>query len=203
MDKNQEAIYYACGETADKIAMLPQCETVSSKGYEILYLTDNVDEFTIKVLNEYEGKKFVNVCDQNLDLDTEEEKAALSEKNKDNEDMLKAAKEAIGEAVHSVRFTNKLKNHPVCLNTEGDISLEMERTLNSMPGSDGKIKAQIVLEINESHEIANKLSSLYKSDKDTFNKYSKLLFDEACLIFGRDIKDPAAHSALVCELMTK
>ncbi|MBR0465913.1 MAG: molecular chaperone HtpG [Clostridia bacterium] len=203
MDKNQEAIYYACGETADKIAMLPQCETVSSKGYEILYLTDNVDEFTIKVLNEYDGKKFVNVCDQNLDLDTEEEKAALSEKNKDNEEMLKAAKEAIGEAVHSVRFTNKLKNHPVCLNTEGDISLEMERTLNSMPGSDGKIKAQIVLEINENHEIANKLSSLYKSDKDTFNKYSKLLFDEACLISGRDIKDPAAHSALVCELMTK
>ena len=203
MKEGQDAIYYAAGETIDKIAMLPQCEAVIDKGFEVLYLTENVDEFTIRIMGEYEGKKFVNVCDKNLDLESEEDKKALEKANEENAEMLKQAKEAIGEKVHSVRFTNSLKNHPVCLNTEGEISLEMEKALNAMPGSSGQVKAQIVLEINENHDIAKKMISLFEKDKETFSKYAKLLYDEACLISGRAIDDPAAHSALVCELMTK
>lgn len=203
MAENQEAIYYAAGETADKIAMLPQCEAVTEKGYEVLYLTENVDEFTVKIIGEYGGKRFVNVCDNNLNLDTEEEKNAINAANEKNADMLKAAAEAIGEKVHAVRFTNKLSSHPVCLNTEGEISLEMEKALNAMPGANGQVKAQIVLEINEKHKITEKLTALYNDDKETFSKYAKLLYDEACLISGKEIDDPAAHSVLVCELMVK
>ncbi len=204
MAEGQESIYYACGETDEKIEMLPQTDAVRDRGYEILYLTENVDEFAIKMLGEYEGKKFVNICDDDLSLDSEEEKKALEEENAASEDMLKEMKESIGDKINSVRFTNKLKEHPVCLTSEGGISLEMEKVLNSMPGSDGnKVTARLVLEINASHPIAEKLKALYGSDKETLKKYAKLLYGEACLIGGKSVPDPAEHSALVCELMTK
>ena len=204
MAEGQDSIYYACGESEQKIEMLPQTDAVKDKGYEILYLTENVDEFALKMMNEYEGKKFVNICDDNLSLDTEEEKKELENENASAKDMLDAMKESIGDKINAVRFTNKLKKHPVCLTTEGGISLEMEKTLNSMPGAaDQKVKAQVVLEINATHPVAEKLKALYSEDKDTLSKYAKLLYGEACLISGAGIDDPVEHSNLVCELMTK
>lgn len=197
----QDTVYYACGESVEKIEMLPQCDAVKEKGFEILYLTENVDEFALKILGEYDGKKFVNVCDDELNLDSEDEKKALETENESAKDMFEFMKESIGESVNAVRFTNKLKNHPVCLTSEGGISLEMEKTLNSMPGASDKIKAQIVLEINAGHKIAEKLKSLYQNDKETLGKYAKLLYAEACLISGASVKDPLEHSNLVCELM--
>lgn len=204
MKEGQDTIYYACGETDDKIEMLPQTDAVKEKGFEILYLTENVDEFSIKMLGEYDGKKFMNICDDNLNLDSEDEKKALEEENKAAEDMFKAMKESIGDKINAVRFTNKLKKHPVCLTSEGGISLEMEKVLNSMPGTnDNKVKAQLVLEINANHPIAEKLKTLYNEDKELLGKYAKLLYGEACLIGGASVPDPVEHSTLVCELMTK
>ncbi len=203
MKDGQDTIYYACGETVEKIEMLPQCDAVKDKGFEILYLTENVDEFALKMLMDYDSKKFVNVCDENLNLDSEEEKKALENENKQSKDMFEEMKKALGDSVNAVRFTSKLKNHPVCLTSEGGISLEMEKTLNSMPGADEKVKAQLVLEINAGHPVAEKLKSLYKEDKETLCKYAKLLYAEACLIGGRSVENPVEHSSLICELMTK
>lgn len=204
MPEDQKSIYYACGETVDKIEMLPQCDAVREKGYELLFLTENVDEFALKIMNEYDGKTFVNICDDSLDLATEDEKKALETENNDAKEMLDAMKEAIGDAVNAVRFTGKLKNHPVCLSSEGGISLEMEKTLNAMPGAgENKVKAQIVLEINAEHPIADKLKTLYKEDKDLLAKYAKLLYAQGCLIGGKSVADPVEYSNLVCELMTK
>lgn len=181
MKEGQDSIYYACGETDEKIDMLPQTDAVKDKGYEILYLTENVDEFALKMLAEYDGKKFVNICDNDLNLDSEDEKKALEEENTAAKDMFEAMKESLGDKINAVRFTNKLKDHPVCLTSEGGISLEMEKVLNSMPGAEqNKVKAQLVLEINANHPIAEKLKTLYTEDKETLGKYAKLLYGEAC-----------------------
>ena len=202
MPESQTAIYYACGETRDKIDVLPQTDTVKAKGYELLYLTDDVDEFALKMLGEYDGKKFVNICDNDFDLSDEGEKKELDKKNESAKDMLTAMKEALGDKVGEVRFTGKLQNHPVCLTSEGGISLEMEKVLNSMPGAkENAVKAKLVLEINTGHPIAEKLTSLFADDKDTFTKYTKLLYDEACLISGKGLDNALEHSNLVCELM--
>lgn len=204
MKEGQDTIYYACGETDEKIEMLPQTDAVKDKGYEILYLTENVDEFALKMLGEYDGKKFMNICDDNLNLDSEDEKKALEEANTAAKDMFDAMKESIGDSISAVRFTHKLKKHPVCLTSEGGISLEMEKVLNSMPNAEqNKVQAKLVLEINAEHPIAEKLKALYNEDKDMLGKYAKLLYGEACLIGGKSVLDPAEHSALVCELMTK
>ena len=204
MKEGQDTIYYACGETDEKIEMLPQTDSVKDKGYEILYLTENVDEFALKMLGEYDGKKFMNICDDNLNLDSEEEKKALDEENTAAKDMFDAMKESIGDSISAVRFTNKLKKHPVCLTSEGGISLEMEKVLNSMPNAaENKVQAKLVLEISAEHPIAEKLKTLYNEDKELLGKYAKLLYGEACLIGGKSVSDPAEHSALVCELMTK
>ncbi len=204
MKEGQDTIYYACGETDEKIEMLPQTDAVKDKGYEILYLTENVDEFAVKMLGEYDGKKFMNICDDKLDLAGEDEKKALEAENEAAKDMFAAMKESLGDKVNEVRFTNKLKRHPVCLTSEGGISLEMEKVLNSMPNAgENKVKAQLVLEINAEHPIAEKLKTLYENDRDTLSKYARLLYGEACLIGGTAVPDPVEHSALVCELMTK
>lgn len=201
--ENQNDIYYACGETAEKIEMLPQCDAVKEKGYEILYLTDNVDEFALKMMGEYDGKKFINICDQDLDLTTEEEKKAIEQENKQFENLLNEMKYSLTDKVNAVRFTNKLKNHPVCLTSEGGISSEMEKTLNAMPGNEQKIKAQLILEINSTHPVVQKLKDLFETDKETLKKYTKMLYNASCLIGGRTIDDPVEYSNLVCELMTK
>ena len=201
MKEDQEAIYYASGASIAKINSLPQVEQVRDKEYDILYLTDYVDEFCITALQEYDKKKFVNVSDGNLDLDTEEEKEEIKKANEDNSDLLKAMKEEIKD-VSDVRFSNKLKTHPVCLTTKGDVSIEMQKVFDAMPNDMG-IKAQTVLEINEKHPIADKLKKLYKKDKDEFRKYTKILYSEARMIAGLPIDDPTEISKLICEVIAK
>lgn len=199
----QDKIYYACGETADKIEMLPQTERVKEKGYEILYLTEYVDEFCVKMLGEYDGKQFLNICDEKLDLDTEEEKNELKEKNEESKELLDKIKDALDGSVSEVRFTNKLKNYAVCLTSEGNLSLEMEKVLNSMP-NEQKVKADVVLEINASHPIADKLKEILGSgNEEELKAYAKLLYAQGCLISGVSVKDPAELSKLISDLMVK
>lgn len=199
----QDKIYYACGETADKIEMLPQTERVKEKGYEILYLTEYVDEFCVKMLGEYDGKQFLNICDEKLDLDTEEEKNELKEKNEESKELLEKIKDALDGSVSEVRFTNKLKNYAVCLTSEGNLSLEMEKVLNSMP-TEQKVKADVALEINASHPIADKLKEILDSgNEEELKAYAKLLYAQGCLISGVSVKDPAELSKLISDLMVK
>lgn len=199
MPESQKAIYYACGETKEKIDMLPQVEAVKEKGYEILYCTEQVDEFALKMLMQYEEKPFANVCADDLDLATEEEKEALKQENENAKDLFDNMKKVLGDAVSDIRFTNKLKNHPVCLTSEGGVSLEMEKVLGQMPGNTG-VKAKVVLEINASHPIAE---TLKKADTETAGKYAKLLYAQARLIEGMSVDNPVELSDLICELMTK
>ena len=199
MKEGQESIYYACGESVDKIDMMPQVESVKDK-YEALYLTEYVDEFTIITLAEYEGKKFVNVSSENTDISTEEEKKHINEINDNNKDMLSSMKDLLGDSVKEVKFTSKLKNHPVCLTTEGEVSTSMEKVINSMPTGE-KIKASEVLEINSNHKIANKLKELYKDNKEEFEKYTKVIYFEARLIEGLPIDNPTEMSNLMCDIM--
>ena len=202
MKEDQKDIYYACGETLDKIDMLPQVEKVKEKGYEILYLTENIDEFVVQSLMNYDEKKFTNICTNELDLDTEEEKEKLKKENEENKDMFDAMKEAIKDEVQLVRFTHRLKNHPVCLTSEGAISLEMEKVINAMP-TDQNVKAQKVLEINEEHPIANKLKELSKEDKQKLKDYTKILYSQARLIEGMSVENPTEISNLICDIMSK
>lgn len=201
MEKEQKNIYYACGETVDKVDLIPQVEAVKNKGYEVLYCTDYVDEFAIKMLNKYADKEFKNVCTDSLELDSEEEIEKLKKKNEKSKDMFNIMKEAIPE-IKDIRFTNKLSNHPVCLSSAGEISVEMEKALNSMP-IDNKISAEKVLEINEKHKIAKKLNELYKEDKKTLKKYAKVLYAQARLIEGLSIENPTEISNLMAEIMSK
>ncbi|MGN0634584.1 MAG: molecular chaperone HtpG [Acutalibacteraceae bacterium] len=203
MPESQTDIYYACGETVDKIDMLPQTELLKEKGYEILYMTENVDEFALKMMDEYEGKKFKNICAESLDLSTDEEKEKLKEKNENAKSLLEIMKEGIGDSVHVVRFTNKLKNHPVCLTTEGDVSVEMEKVLNSLPNNGNDIHAKICLEINADHPIADKLTALADNDPETLKQYAKILYAQARLIEGMSIENPTEISNLVCSIMAK
>ncbi|MGN1379259.1 MAG: molecular chaperone HtpG [Bacilli bacterium] len=202
MASDQKEIYYACGETTDKIDMLPQVEQIKNKNYDILYLTDYADEFTLGALNTFEEKNFKNVCDSSLDLDTQEEKEALKKENDDNKKMLAKMSALLDGNVAEVRITNKLKNHPVCLTSEGAMSTQMQKVLNSMPNSENA-KAKLILEINESHPILNKLKELYKDNKEDFEKYTKILYSEAKLIEGLSIENPTEISNLICELLSK
>ena len=199
MKGGQESIYYACGESVDKIDMMPQVESVKDK-YEVLYLTEYVDEFTIITLAEYNSKKFVNVSSENTDISTEEEKKHINEINDNNKDMLSSMKDLLGDSVKEVKFTSKLKNHPVCLTTEGEVSTSMEKVINSMPTGE-KIKASEVLEINSNHKIADKLKELYKDNKEEFEKYTKVIYFEARLIEGLPIDNPTEMSNLMCDIM--
>lgn len=199
MKEGQESIYYACGESVDKIDMMPQVESVKDK-YEALYLTEYVDEFTIITLAEYNSKKFVNVSSENTDISTEEEKKHINEINDNNKNMLSSMKDLLGDSVKEVKFTSKLKNHPVCLTTEGEVSTSMEKVINSMPTGE-KIKASEVLEINSNHKIANKLKELYKDNKEEFEKYTKVIYFEARLIEGLPIDNPTEMSNLMCDIM--
>lgn len=201
MREEQKTIYYASGETMDKIDLLPQADAVKSKGYEILYFTDDIDEFAIQMLREYDGKTFTNICAAGLDLQSDEEKEAVSKKNEDEKELLAFLKESIGESVNEVRFTSSLKNHPVCLTTEGMLSLEMEKVLSAMPGAKGGAKATLILEISTEHPIAEKLVRLYAEDKEKTAKYAKILYAQSCLIAGRAVDNPAEFSEMICELM--
>lgn len=201
MKDGQEKIYYAAGSSIKKIDAMPNVEQVKDHDYDILYLTDYVDEFAITAIQEYEGKKFANVENEDLGLESEEEKEATKKANEDNSELLKHMQEVIGE-VSEVKFSNKLKKHPVCLTTKGDVSIEMQKVFDSMPNDMG-IKAQQVLEINEKHAIAKKLKDLYENDKEEFDKYTKILYAEAKMIAGLPIENPTEISTLICEAISK
>ena len=201
MPEGQDKIYYASGASIEKINALPQVEQVKDKDYDILYLTDYVDEFCVTAISEYEEKKFANVSDGSLDLETEEEKAENKKVNEDNSDLLKAMNDEIKD-VNEVKFSNKLKSHPVCLTTKGDVSIEMQKVFDAMPNDMG-IKAQTILEINEKHPIADKLKDLYENDKEEFKKYTQILYSEARMIAGLPIDNPTEISRLICEVISK
>ena len=201
MKDDQKDIFYACGESVDKIDLLPQVEAAKEKGYEILYCTEYVDEFALMTLRSYEEKEFKNVCSENANLETEEEKKELEEKNTEAKEMFTFMQEAIPD-VKAIKFTNKLKNHPVCLSSEGDISVEMEKTMKNMPFDNG-VTANKVLEINENHEIAKKIKDLYANNKEELKNYTKILYAEARLIEGLSIENPTEISNLICEYLAK
>lgn len=201
MKEEQEKIYYAAGSSIKKIDAMPNVEQVKDHDFDILYLTDYVDEFAITAIQEYEGKKFANVENEDLGLESDEEKEELKKVNEDNVDLLKHMKELIGD-VSEVKFSNKLKKHPVCLTTKGDVSIEMQKVFDAMPNDMG-IKAQQVLEVNEKHPIADKLKDLYASNKEEFDKYTKILYAEAKMIAGLPIDNPTEISSLICEVIAK
>lgn len=202
MKDGQEKIYYAFGDTVERISLLPQVESVVSHGYEVLYLTEDIDEFTLHMLRIYSEKEFLNVCKENLDLATDEEKERLKTENEQATDMFKFMQESINDDVTKVRFTNTLQKHPVSLSSEGNVSMGMEKVLNKMPGTENQhIKAEIVLEINIEHPIAAKLKDLFKNDKEKLATYSKILFAQARLVSGMSLDNPAEVSDLVCGLM--
>lgn len=204
MKEDQKEIYYACGETKERIEMLPQLEKIKDKGYEVLYFTQDVDEFAIKVMINYDGKPFKSISDADLDLDTEEEEEEAKKLDEENKDMFTFMQEAIADKVKTVRLSKKLKTHPVCLSSDGSITIEMEKVLNAMPQNDGnKVKAEKALEINPNHPIFEKLKDLYANDKDKLKDYAKLLYDQALLIEGMSIDNPVEFANLVCDLMTK
>ena len=201
MKDDQKKIYYASGDTAEQIKLLPQVEAVVSRGYEVLYLTEDVDEFALQMLRTYSEKEFANVCQDDLDLSSDEEKEALKKENEECADMLAFMKESIGDTVKSVRLSNSLKNHPASLSSEGMLSISMEKTLNKMPGKSEGIKADLVLEINAEHPIAERLRTLYESDRDTLAKYSRILYAGARLINGLTPENPSETADLICDLM--
>ena len=202
MPKSQKEIYYACGESNEKIDALPQIEQVKNKKYDILYLTGNVDEFALQVLEKYNDKPFKNVSDNSLDLETKEEKENTKKINEESKDMLAFMKESLNDEVVDVKFTNKISSHPVYLSTEGAMSTQMEKVFNAMPVQTGE-KARLILEINEKHPIAEKIKSLFESDKEELKKYTKILYSEARLIDGLPIDNPTEISNLICELISK
>ena len=202
MEDKQNEIYYACGETVEKIDLLPQVEMVKEKDFDILYLTDYADEFTIGAINTFMEKTFKNVCDTSLDLDTKEEKEELSKLNEDSKDMLSKMKDILKDNVSDVKITNKLKNHPVCLTSNGAISTQMEKVINAMPNSE-KVSSSLTLEINENHPILTKLNDLFKNNEEKFEKYTKVLYAQSKLIEGLPIDNPTELSNLVCDLLSK
>lgn len=202
MKEGQDKIYFASGESVERIKFLPQVEAVTAKGYEVLYLTEDIDEFTMQMLRNYDEKEFLNVCKDSLDLSTEEEKEQIKTENESKADMFKFMKESIGDKVAKVQFTKSLKNHAVCLSSEGDISVEMQKVLSKMPDAeDRSIKAETVLEVNVDHPIAGKLQELFENDKDKLADYSRILYAQACLINGMPLDNPSEVSEMVCRLM--
>lgn len=199
MPENQKYIYYATGESTARIEQLPQTELVKDNGFEILYLTDNVDEFAVKMLMNYKEKEFKNVSSDDLGIENTEKQEEVKAKEEESADMLKAMADSLGDKVSKVVLSKRLKSHPVCITSEGEITLEMEKVLNSMPG-DQKVKAQRVLEINPDHEIFSKLKSI-GNDTEKLGKYASMLYTQALLIEGMPIDNPVEFSNLVCELM--
>ena len=203
MKHEQKNIYYASGENVEKIDKLPQTELLKDKGYEILYLTDDIDEFALQMLQEFDEKEFKSVSAEDLDIgESKEEKEESENQAEESKDLLEFMKEALEGKVSEVRLSGRLKSHPVCLTSKGGLSIEMEKVLNSMP-TDEKVQAQRVLEINAKHPVMEALRRQYDTDKENVKKYASLLYDQALMIEGLPVEDPVAFSNAVCELMTK
>ena len=197
MKEGQTSIYYACGDAVERIAKLPQTEMLKDKGYEILYLTDNVDEFALKMLDKYDEKDFKNISSDDLGLETEEEKKEAEKQVEDNKGLLDFMTEALDGKVKAVRLSQRLKSHPVCISSEGAITLEMEKVLNAMPATE-KVQAQRVLELNANHPIFAKLTQLFENDQEKLKTYSQLLYTQAMMIEGFPVEDPVAFCNQIC-----
>ena len=200
MKPEQKYIYYGCGETVERVLSLPQAETLQEKGYEMLCLTDNVDEFALRMLMKYDDKEFRNISSDDLELESTEEKEKVKKLAEENKDMLAFVKESLGDKVKDVRLSGKLKSHAVCITTDGMISTEMEKVINAMPAQE-KIKAQRVLEINGEHPIFQRLQELYAKDKDRLKLYAEVLYDQALFIEGISLEDPSDFSQKLCQLL--
>ena len=200
MKEDQKYIYYACGDSVEKIKKLPQAELIMDKGYELLFLTENVDEFTMKVMRQFQDKEFRSISDDDLGLG-EDDNEARKKKDEDNKELFDFMRDSLSGKVAAVKASSRLKSHPVCLSTEGGISLEMEKVLSYQPDEENRIKATKVLEINTDHKIFEKIKNLYKSDKDKVKIYTDLLYNQALLIEGMPIDDPIAFANSICELM--
>lgn len=201
MKEDQKYIYYACGETVEKVDQLPQTELLKDKGYEILYFTEDVDEFAIKVLMKYDDKEFKSVSSSDLNLEDEASKKAEEKTREENKDLFGFMKETLGDKVVEVKPSARLKSHPVCISSEGDVSVEMEKVLSAMPNND-QVKAKRVLEVNTGHSIFGTLQSLYENDKEKLKKYTNVLYNCALLMEGLSVDDPTAFSNDTCDLIS-
>lgn len=200
MPEDQKEIYFVSGQTHEKMDALPQVELVKDKGFDILYLTENVDEFCLQMMLNYKEKPFKNIAQGDLNLDSEEEKKELEKKSEESKDLLAAMKEALKEKVVDVKISSRLKSHPVCLVSSDGVSLEMEKVLSAMPNGN-EVKAGKILEINPNHDIFHAMKKLYDSDKTKVEEYASLLYDQALLIEGFSIDNPVEFSNKICQLM--
>lgn len=201
MKDGQKYIYYASGESNDRIEKLPQIELVKDKGYEILYFTDEIDEFAVRMIMNYKEKEFKSVSDSDLSLESEEEKKKAEQEDEKAKDLLGCMKDILNGKVKDVRLSKRLKTHPVCLSSEGVVSIEMEKVLNSMP-DDNDIAAEKILEINRNHNVYKALENAFENDRDKLNLYTKLLYNQALLIEGLSVEDPLEFSNEICGLMS-
>lgn len=200
MGEEQKYIYYAAGENIESIDRLPQTEAVKDAGYEILYLTEDVDEFAVKILAKYNDKEFKSVSSSDLGIENDADSKTENETEQSNKDLFEFLKKTLEGKVADVKASTRLKSHPVCISSAGDLSIEMEKVLNSMP-TDQKVKAERVLEINVSHPIFEKLKSLYENDKEALAKYAGILYNSALLIEGLPVEDPVAFSNDLCDII--
>nr|WP_302656326.1 molecular chaperone HtpG [uncultured Agathobaculum sp.] len=205
MKEDQKYIYYACGETVDKIKMLPVMETLSDKGYEVLCMDDSIDEFCTKMIAKYDDKEFKSVLDADLGLETEDEKEEIKKQSEDNKDLLEALSKALEGKVKKVELTSRLKNHPCCLRAEGPVTLEMEKVLNQQAAVNGgeTVRAERVLELNAEHPIFKKLCALQAEGSDKLADYADILYTQSLLIEGLPVDDPAAYANKICDLLAK
>ncbi len=201
MKEDQKFIYYACGETTAKLDLLPTTELLKEKDYEILYLTDDVDEFLMKILAQYSEKELKNVADPDLGLESEAEKEEIKQLVEDNKGLLSSIKEALGEKISEVTVTGRLKNHPACLSAKGQVSLEMEKVLNAMPNQQEKIRAEKVLELNAEHPVFRKMQGIFSADPEKIAAYANVLYNQALLIEGLPMEDPVAYVNAVWTLV--
>ncbi|HLR21273.1 MAG TPA: molecular chaperone HtpG [Tissierellaceae bacterium] len=200
MPEDQDYIYYASGESINRIDKLPQTELVKDKGYEILYLTDDIDEFAIQMLVNYEEKEFKSVSSGDLGLDKDDESKDKEEDKKEYKELFTAMKDILAGKVKEVQVSHRLKNHPVCLTSEGDLSIEMEKILKTMPDNE-EFQVDKVLEINTEHSIFNKLKDAFENDEEKLELYTKILYDQALLIEGLSIEDPVEFADNISKLM--
>jgi molecular chaperone HtpG len=200
MPEDQKYIYYASGESIERIDKLPQTEIVTDKGYEILYFTDDIDEFAIKMIMTYKEKEFKNVSSGDLGIEADEKDAAAESEEKDNKDLFEQMKTVLAGKVSNVKASKRLKTHPVCLSTEGELTIEMEKILKSMPNGQD-VKADKVLEINVNHEVFQSLKSAFEKDQEKLSLYTNLLYNQALLIEGLTVQDPVEFTNDICKIM--
>ncbi|KDR95525.1 molecular chaperone HtpG [Peptoclostridium litorale DSM 5388] len=201
MPEDQKYIYYAAGESVDRIEKMPQTEMVADKGYEILYFTDEVDEFAIRMLSNYEDKEFRSVSGSDIGIEDESKKEGSSDdESGENNGIFEKMKEMLSGSVKAVRASKRLKNHPVCLSNEGELTIEMEKILSAMPNGQG-VMAEKVLEINTSHDVFSKLKDAFEKDSEKFKLYTSVLYNQARLIEGLPLEDPVEFTNNICKIM--